>query len=64
MEKYQIRVLQPALSRLADDLAGLVQVVSTDAFITTRRYPSRRYAGHDMVYIDLHSTGQKGATDR
>ena len=57
--RYQIRVLQPAGSPLADDLAGLMRAVATGPGVTigVRRFPSGRYRYHELVYLDLTQKG-------
>jgi hypothetical protein len=62
MNRYQIRVLQPAASTLAVDLARFIQTAAADyGTVTVRTYPSSKHHAHNLVYIDLFHTGiQKG----
>ena len=53
---YQIRVLQPAGSALAAELAGLLHFLGADLRIGQRR--ARRHAGHVLVYITIIQKGQ------
>ncbi|CAM3252561.1 hypothetical protein [Stackebrandtia soli] len=57
MERYQIRVLQPVGGQLADELASFMRGVIGDAgHVRTREFPSNRYDGHHLVYLDLIPT--------
>jgi|GEM_PF-5726017 len=55
MTLYQIRVLQPAGSLLASDIARLLLIMGGTVRIRHRRARTR---GHVLVYIDI--TSQKG----